>query len=1264
LIQVTGAGSPNLFLMNPAGMVFGSEARLNLPGSFTATTATGIGFEGGMFNAFGSNDWSNLRLAPTSFSFATATGMILNEGQLSVPYGQNLWLVGGSVLNLGTIAAPGGNITLAAIPEERSIRLHQEGMILDLVLEGTSITPEQLSSGLNLFQPTDIPTALTSGTITHSDQLTVSADGRVFLGSNPSNSVLFNPGDVGIAGRVQAGEVQLMAAGQVTPTDPSWVQTPGKSPTVVHFAENLTDPLSYTFIDQRSDQALDLLYGGHSGTIATIVLKSQDGIGEVTQALQEFARLGHQLDGIQIVAEGNQGYIWLGNDLVDSETLAAATDQLQQWRSALGDGADLLIYSCFTALGLEGEAFVQEWASSTGLDVAASLDATSSTEFGGNWDLEYQTGTIELQNPFTPETLATWNGKLATIIVTNTNDSGANSLRNAFQLATNGDTITFDLGLSGQTIGLGSGQINWVVNDLILDGDLDNNLTPDVTVSGSNINQIFNITAANATINGVRLINGNTLTGNGGAIQNTGSLTISNSVLDGNSAIRGGGLANSGTVTLTNSTIANNTANQVGGGIVNLGTGTITITGSTLSGNQANGGGGLENYGIATITNSTISGNSVINDGGGIWTSGTLSITNSTIANNSAPASQGGGLTLFNGTVNTSNSIFADNVGGDIAFGLFAISSDLLATGVNIVKDSSVTGVNILNVDPLLGALADNGGFTQTHALLTSSPAIDASTTGTATDQRGITRPQGSSYDIGAFEVATNLIVDNLMDEDDNNLSVGNTSLREILTRTSLTAVTFNDTSLPTNGTAVINLSSSLGELLINRDFTLDATSLGGLILDGGGANRIFNIDDGSVGIESNVILRGVTLRNGFSSGNGGAIFNQENLTIENSTIVGNSAQNGGGIYSPGSLTIVSTQVSNNTATGNGSGIFSTSSSPLVIDSSSFTNNNVYSDGGGGISLASSTPITVSGDVTIQAASGNITGNNVTINANGNLSLLSDAGNISLDGASITNSGTGTGNGNLTLTAAGQLSLYSGTTSQLQTSTGSINLSGLNDGIYLGATSLTSTTGNITLTGTNNTNTFFGHGIDARSATITTSGSGAVSLSGSVGSSASTSTGGIYWGGTLETQDGEITLDGSNSTIGSGSDRRGVQVINGTIQSTGSGAINITGDGGSGTGSSTGVSVQNTATIETTDGDLSITGTAIAASTGSANTGITNGGTLRTTGTGNINLNGTSYSSGTYFNTGVVSSGTIAAQGSGNITITGTGSTNSTRRWF
>ncbi|HBK62311.1 MAG TPA: hypothetical protein DD000_01960, partial [Cyanobacteria bacterium UBA11166] len=80
LIQVTG-GNSNLFLMNPAGIVFGRNAELNVPASFTATTATGIGFPGGWFNAFGSNDYNSLVGNPDGFRFETLQpGAIINLG--------------------------------------------------------------------------------------------------------------------------------------------------------------------------------------------------------------------------------------------------------------------------------------------------------------------------------------------------------------------------------------------------------------------------------------------------------------------------------------------------------------------------------------------------------------------------------------------------------------------------------------------------------------------------------------------------------------------------------------------------------------------------------------------------------------------------------------------------------------------------------------------------------------------------------------------------------------------------------------------------------------------------------------------------------------------------------------------------------------------------------------------------------------------------------------------------------------------------------
>src|SRR4028118_84583 len=98
LIQVSG-GNSNLFLINPAGIVFGANAQLNVPAAFTATTATGIGFGSNWFNAVGSNNYADLVGTPTAFAFTTPSnqgGAIINAGQLAVETGQNLTLLGGT----------------------------------------------------------------------------------------------------------------------------------------------------------------------------------------------------------------------------------------------------------------------------------------------------------------------------------------------------------------------------------------------------------------------------------------------------------------------------------------------------------------------------------------------------------------------------------------------------------------------------------------------------------------------------------------------------------------------------------------------------------------------------------------------------------------------------------------------------------------------------------------------------------------------------------------------------------------------------------------------------------------------------------------------------------------------------------------------------------------------------------------------------------------------------------------------------------------
>jgi len=231
----------------------------------------------------------------------------------------------------------------------------------------------------------------------------------------------------------------------------------------------------------------------------------------------------------------------------------------------------------------------------------------------------------------------------------------------------------------------------------------------------------------------------------------------------GNDASRVFEIASGVTVMISDLAIGNGNASGANGsGILN--SGTLTVTNTTQSNNSPPGV-AVNGGGTVTITNSTFSGNSAGESGGGIFnSSGTVNVSNSTLSNNSA-ASFGGGIRNDSGTVNIKNSIVANSPSGGDCSG----SGTLNALGVNFSTSGSclgftqvpATGPGGLN----LGPLANNGGPTQTHALLSGSVAIDAVTDCTdvamnpvTTDQRGVTRPQdGDSNgtalcDAGAFE--------------------------------------------------------------------------------------------------------------------------------------------------------------------------------------------------------------------------------------------------------------------------------------------------------------------------------------------------------------------------------------------------------------------------------------------------------------------------------------------------------------------------------
>lgn len=331
------------------------------------------------------------------------------------------------------------------------------------------------------------------------------------------------------------------------------------------------------------------------------------------------------------------------------------------------------------------------------------------------------------------------------------------SLREAISLAGNNtlypgaDTIFFAPNVSH--INVGSSLTVAAGNEVNIIGPGADKLT----IDGQDAATVFNIASgATTTLRGLHVTQGGGMSGS--AIISRGTLTIDQSLIDESIARTGGGVnAISGTLNITNSTIANNT--------------TVTLT------NLYHGGGVYYNANATgSIINSTISSNTSPN-GGGVYSNSTAGITilNSTITANSATGTGAGGV---HGTgILMHNTIVAENTGSSIkdvsatfntssSYNLIGSDSNT-SNGINDGEDGNIVGGegSDPDIDPLLGSLADNGGAVPTHALTSSSPAIDAGNPSYSLgswiyDQRaaGYARildgdgVSGARLDIGAYE--------------------------------------------------------------------------------------------------------------------------------------------------------------------------------------------------------------------------------------------------------------------------------------------------------------------------------------------------------------------------------------------------------------------------------------------------------------------------------------------------------------------------------
>ncbi|GBO51894.1 hypothetical protein APA_3475 [Pseudanabaena sp. lw0831] len=769
LIQVTG-GNSNLFIMNPAGIVFGANASLNVPASFSATTASGIQVGNGWFGINSSVDEvRNLTGNVTGYAFTStlpsvdtnSSGVIVNEGNLNVSAGKGVTLVGGMVVNTGTIATPSGNITIAATPDNKFIKISNEGSLISLELP---IADRQSVGNAPVLKGVDLPSLLTgktAGTAIVSGNLNVSGNngGNIqVLGNNVTlASANINANGINGGGTVLIG---------------GDIQGTGTTPTA-----------QSTTVDANSKIIADALTNGDGGKVivwadnttkfdGTITAKAgtQSGNGGLVETSGKNTLIVGNTSQVNTSAPQGVSGNWLLDPTSITVVAAGGIDPTVAVANANAGASTIDSSVIVTALGVGNVTLT----ATNFITVDAAINSAS-----GN-GLALNAPTTNLNAPITLTGALTGNA-------TTINVGVAGTVQNGVDAAASGATVN----LAAATYTLGATvPIN---KNITVNGAGANN----TIVSGNNAVQVFNI-GNNSTVNmnNLTVTNGRSAGDAGGAFIDSGStlslngtifsnnfassqgaailnssnstLNVANSTFSNNSASAVSGIANYGTATVSNSTFSNNRANIIG--VFYNVNATTTISNSTFSGNTlANRAGAavLNEGGTTNISNSTFSGNSTGTGGRGIIFnfSGTTNISNSTVSGNT-PNPQGA-IFNENGTTNISNSIIVGNssvgnpeinrTGGTINF-----------SGANIVGLNGTSGINgtVTGVTPITptGAastvinttLANNGGPTQTFALSPNSIALDASTTAggaipTTSDQRGILTVN-TNRDIGAFE--------------------------------------------------------------------------------------------------------------------------------------------------------------------------------------------------------------------------------------------------------------------------------------------------------------------------------------------------------------------------------------------------------------------------------------------------------------------------------------------------------------------------------
>ncbi|WP_044169918.1 two-partner secretion domain-containing protein, partial [Kamptonema formosum] len=1035
LIQVSG-GSSNLFLMNPAGILFGPNASLNVPASFTATTATGIGFVSGWFNAVGSNDYNILVGTPSAFNFAVSQpGAIVNEGNLTLTSGNNLTLLGGTVINTGTLTSPGGNITIAAVPGDSAVRISQEGHLLSLDIEPAALTGAE---GTPVLQPLSLPQLLTgrpdfghasvvsvseTGEVSLTGSgVTVPASGGIAAGNIDTSSESGDGGAIALnaTSDIITGSLRTAAGGTGTGGDIEIVSSAGG----INTSAGALDASSYdgnggnvTLTAERNIVTGEILsasgeiislgtdewdieqfsYNGGAGTGGNISLESRNGAIDTSAGSLSAYSLERDGGSVTLSASGDiktgeirsfSGFYdpnintWVGTGSGGNIALTSSAGGID---TDLGSSADDPVWPKLDSSSNQGNGGSVTLTAYGDIKIGDIGSSSWGTGSGGNIALNSSAGGIDTANGTVDSSSGEGNG--GSVTLTASGDiktghiwsSGTGSGGNIALTSRAGGIDTGNAWLSSSSSQGNGGSVTLTAYGDIKTGYISS--YSEGTGSGGNIA----LTSSAGGIANGRL-DSYSIQGNGGSV----TLTASGDIKIGDIWSSSWGTGSGGNIALTSSAGGIDTADGTLKSYSNEGNGgSVTLTASsTITTGEINAS-GLLRGGDITITSKLsdilyrglidpsaqngTDGNLTINPYAGSQSAGSFSgLRNITVA--------GGGndepIGANPAASATSDAGKINTVAGKVTLGAH---SDITVS--QPIKTSSITSLELIagrsiNINADIDTSGSNGDIALRANNNSADPKYRESGPGSVTMAPGTALNAGSG---------------NIVIELGRLGQVGDITLSNI-----------NTTGALTVNAATGNIRSSSADSLITAGSAFLRTSI---------------LDSGGIGLPAEPLRISVTNLEALA-GSGGAFFESPELgvTVGGATELPVGILTSGGsdvsLRAAGDITIIESVSTASSLSGN-AGNITFNSAAGAINASATLNSSAAQENGGSVTL------TASGDIKTRDISSYSNGTG----SGGNIALTSSAGGINTGSGKLSSSssqGNG-GSGSVTLTAAGDI---------------------------------------------------------------------------------------------------------------------------------------------------------------------------------------------------------------------------------------------------